>query len=92
MIKENKQEKNIMSFSNLNKIFPDACEIFNKDEKDGYDDEDNKTKVELSISNIQTIFLKVNKEKMPEKLNSFSSGDKLRIQAIFKTRQDKLDT
>ena len=41
-----------MPFSNLNKIFPGAHEIF-KDEKDSYEDEDNdRTKIELSIPNI----------------------------------------
>ena len=52
IIKKKKQEKNIMLFGNLHKIFPGPCEIF-KDEKHSYEDEDNaKTKIELSIPNI----------------------------------------
>ena len=81
MIKEKKIEKNIISSSKLNKMFPDTHEIF-KDKKHSYDDEDDKTKIELSIPNFQTVFSKINEGKIPDQLNVFSGGDELRIQAI----------
>ena len=56
---------------------------FFKDEKDSYDNEDDdKTKIDLSIPNIQTIFSEINKGKIPVELKSFSGGDELRTQAI----------
>ena len=81
MIKEKKLEKNIISSSKLNKMFPDTHEIF-KEKKHSYNDEDDKTKIELSIPNFQTVFSKINEGKIPDQLNVFSGGDELRIQAI----------
>ena len=56
---------------------------FFKDEKDSYDNEDDdKTKIDLSIPNIQTIFSEINKGKITDELKFFSGGDELRTQAI----------
>ena len=52
-------------------MFPHVLEFF-KDEKDSYDNEDDdKTKIDLSIPNIQTIFSEINKGKITDELKFF---------------------
>ena len=74
-----KVKKKVKFTDNVNTMFPEIYEIVNNEPT-----KDEENKVELSIPNVNTIFLELHKGNIPQILKFFMGGDELLNEALKK--------